>query len=140
MASVLITNITRDLVFNQELNIIIASENNNSSFKVNEPLYLRASAGAKPHEKVFNEMAFNIPDLNQDENGDVYAVIEKVSKFQVSVYNIEEKKYDIFIEDLYLNTKEMKSLMDEQGMTEDEFLSKYGKHSIFNGYLIKFNL
>ena len=144
MASILIPNKTRDLVYSRDLNILIASGNNNSTFKAGEKLYLRASNGASTQEKVFNEMAAE-EDLDSaewqiDENEDYFAIIEKISTFQVSIYNLENKQYDIFINNLYLTTAEQKAFISEQGMTEDEFLTKYGKESVYHGYLIKFEL
>lgn len=142
MASELIPNITREQV-NKGLDIVIVSSSNNSNFKKGNPLYLRASNGAKPQEKVFNEMAESeaLPyNWNADENGDVFAIIEKVSKFQVSTYNREQKQYDIYINDVYLTAAEQKAFLDEQGFTEDEFLNRYGKKGMFSGYLIKFKL
>jgi len=141
VASELIPNITRDQVW-KGLNIVIVSSSNNSNFKQGNPLYLRASNGAKPQEKVFNEMAESglSNEWNIDENGDVFAIIEKVSKFQVSTYSRKQKQYDIFINDVYLTIAEQKAFLKEQGFTEDEFIDKYGKSSLFNGYLIKFNL
>lgn len=142
MASELIPNITRDQVVNNGLNIVIVSSSNNSNFKQGSPLYLRASNGAKPQEKIFNEMAESdlIREWNTDENGDVFAVIDKVTKFQVSTYNKNKKLYDIYINDVYLTRTEQKIFFKEQGMTESQFLDKYSKVGMFNGYLIKFSL
>lgn len=142
MASELIPNITRDQIVTSGLNIVIVSSSNNSNFKQGNPLYLRASNGAKPQEKVFNEMAeLDIDrEFNTDENGDTFAIIEKVSKFQVSTYSKQQKQYDIYINDVYLTTAEQKAFFDEQGFTEDEFLDRYGKTGLFNGFLIKFDL
>ncbi len=142
MASELIPNITRDQIVTKGLDIVIVSSSNNSNFNQGSPLYLRASNGAKPQEKVFNEIAESLKDedFRKDENGDTYAVIEKVTKFQVSTYNRNQKQYDIYINDVYLTAAEQKAFLLEQGFTEDEFLNRYGKKGMFNGYLIKFSL
>lgn len=142
MASELIPNITRDQIVINSLDIVIVSSSNNSNFNQGNPLYLRASNGAKPQEKVFNEIAESdfSREWNTDENGDTYAIIEKVSKFQVSTYSKKTKQYDIYINDVYLTTAEQKAFFEEQGFTEDEFLDRYGKTGMFNGFLIKFTL
>lgn len=142
MASELIPNITRDQIVNNNLEIVIVSSSNNSNFNPGNPLYLRASNGAKPQEKIFNEMAEVdlTREWNIDENGDIYAIIEKVSRFQVSTYSKKNKQYDIYINDVYLTTAEQKAFFEEQGYTEDAFLDRYGKTGMFNGFLIKFTL
>ncbi len=142
MASELIPNITRDQIVRAGLDIVIVSGKNNSSFNVGDKLYLRASNGAKPQEKVFNEMAENdeYDEYNRDDNEDVFATIEKVTKFQVSTYNKEKKQYDIFINDVYLSLTKQQTFLSEQGFTVDAFLDRFGKSGMFNGYLIKFAL
>lgn len=141
MASELIPNITRNQIVENGLNIVILSAKNNSTFKAGKELYLRASRGSKPQEKIFNEIAEvdTINEYNRDDNGDVYATIEKVTKFQVSTYDKEDKQFDIFINDVYLSRSEQKEFLNEQGFSEDEFLDKYGV-GMYQGYLIKFNL
>lgn len=141
-ASVLVPNTTRDLICKGDLNIIIVSSKNNSTFKVGNKLAIRSSNGSKPHEKLFNELAetgyYN--SLQVDEYGDYYTLIEKVAKFQVSIYSKEKKKFDIFIDDLYLTAKEQEAFISEQGMSIDEFLDRYGKSNNYYGYLLKFSL
>lgn len=144
MASIIVPNTTRDLIIGGELNIIIVSSNNNSKFKEGLPIYLRASNGPNTQEKIFNTIAesgyVDSDDMNVDENGDYYAIIEKCSTFQVMTYNLEEAKYDIFINGVYLTAKEQQAFLAEQNLEQEEFLARYGKTNNYHGYLIKFKL
>jgi hypothetical protein len=141
--SVLVPNITRDLICTERLNEVIVSLKNKSSFKVGTAISLRSSNGSKPHVKIFNDLVEQggyFPALEEDEHGNFFTIVTAVRKFQVSVYSREEKKFDIYIDDLYLSSKEQEDFLKKQGMSVDEFLDLYGKEKSFYGYLLKFDL